>query len=55
LIRQYVPKGRHLATLTHKEVQMIQDKLNNRPRKRLKFKTPNQVFYNCVKRRALRA
>jgi transposase, IS30 family len=55
LIRQYVPKGRHLATLTHKEVQIIQDKLNNRPRKRLKFKTPNQVFYNCVKRRALRA
>jgi transposase, IS30 family len=55
LIRQYVPKGRHFATVTNKEVQMIQNKLNNRPRKRLKFTTPNLVFYNCVKRRALRA
>jgi IS30 family transposase len=55
LIRQYVPKGRHFSTLTHEEVQMIQDKLNNRPRKRLKFKTPNQVFYTSINRRALRA
>jgi transposase, IS30 family len=55
LIRQYVPKGRHFSTLTQEEVQMIQDKLNNRPRKRLKFKTPNQVFYTSINRRALRA
>ncbi len=55
LIRQYVPKDRHFSTLTNEAVQMIQDKLNNRPRKRLKFRTPNHVFYTSINRRALRA
>jgi len=55
LIRQYVPKGRHFGTLTHEEVQLIQDRLNHRPRKRLGFKTPHQVFYTSINRRALRA
>ena len=55
LIRQYVPKGRYFSTLTDDEVQMIQDKLNNRPRKRHKFKTPYQIFYTSINRRALRA
>ena len=39
------PKGTDFQTLTHKEVQGIMDKLNNRPRKCLGFKTPNQVFF----------
>lgn len=55
LIRQYAPKGRHFSTLTHEEVQLIQDRLNHRPRKRLGFKTPYQVFYTSINRRALRA
>ena len=38
-----------------KEVQLIQDRLNHRPRKRLGFKTPHQVFYTSINRRALRA
>ena len=45
LIRQYLPKSTDFQTLTHKEVQDIMDKLNNRPRKCLGFKTPNQVFF----------
>jgi len=45
LIRQYLPKGTDFQTLTHEEVQDIMDKLNNRPRKCLGFKTPNQVFF----------
>ncbi|MGE6794977.1 IS30 family transposase, partial [Psychrobacter okhotskensis] len=28
------------------EMQDIENKLNNRPRKRLGFKTPMQAFYN---------
>jgi IS30 family transposase len=28
-----------------KEGQMMEDKLNNRPRKSLNWKTPNEVFY----------
>ena len=55
LIRQYAPKGRYFDTLIDKEVQLIQDRLNHRPRKRLGFKTPHQVFYNSINRRALRA
>lgn len=54
LIRQYAPKGRDFGTLTDEEVQLIQDRLNHRPRKRLGFKTPHQIFYSSINRRALR-
>ena len=45
LIRQYLPKGIDLRGVSINTVQQIADKLNNRPRKCLGFKTPNQVFY----------
>ncbi len=45
LIRQYFPKNRDFATITGREIQSVMDKLNNRPRKCLGFKTPNQVFF----------
>lgn len=45
LIRQYLPKKTDFQSLTQKDIQSIMDKLNNRPRKCLGFKTPNQVFY----------
>lgn len=44
LIRQYLPKGKALDRVTDDEISMIQDKLNNRPRKTLGFKTPNEVY-----------
>ncbi len=44
LIRQYLPKGADFHSLTHVQVRNIMDKLNNRPRKCLGFKTPNQMF-----------
>lgn len=44
LIRQYLPKGKSFDDLTGHEVQIIMDRLNNRPRKCLGFRTPNQVF-----------
>lgn len=55
LIRQYIPKSRCFDNVTDDEVQMIQNKLNHRPRKRLGFRTPDAIFYNSIKRRALRA
>lgn len=55
LVRQYIPKSRSLESVTDEELQMIEDKLNNRPRKCLGFQTPNQVFNAAMKRRALRA
>ena len=45
LIRQYFPKGHDFRTITQHQIQMVMDKLNNRPRKCLGIKTPNQVFF----------
>ena len=54
LLRQYVPKKRSLNTVTEDEITMIQNRLNNRPRNRLGFKTPAEVFNQSLKRVALR-
>ncbi len=45
LVRQYFPKKHDFTTVTDKEIATVMDKLNNRPRKCLGFKTPNQVFF----------
>ena len=54
LLRQYVSKKRSMATVTEEEITMIENRLNNRPRKRLGFKTPAEVFHQSLKRVALR-
>jgi IS30 family transposase len=46
LIRQYFPKKRNFATITQQEIEFVMERLNNRPRKCLGFKTPNEVFFN---------
>jgi len=43
-IRQYVPKKSDISKLTDDYVQMIENKLNNRPRKCLLFKTPLEAM-----------
>jgi IS30 family transposase len=53
LLRQYVPKKRAMSTVTDEELRMIQNRLNNRPRKRLGFKTTAEVFHQSLKRVAL--
>ncbi len=45
LIRQYFPKSCDFTTITQKEINCVMDKLNNRSRKCLGIKTPNQVFF----------
>ncbi len=45
LIRQYFPKGKDLSDVTDADILTVMDKLNNRPRKCLGYKTPNQVFF----------
>jgi IS30 family transposase len=44
LIRQYFPKSRDFTNITTKEINRVMYKLNNRPRKCLGIKTPNQVL-----------
>ena len=46
LLRQYFPKKCDLKTITNKEIHSVMNKLNNRPRKCLDFKTPFEVFFN---------
>jgi IS30 family transposase len=45
LIRQYFPKNRDFTTITQQEIDTAMERLNNRPRKRLGFQTPSQVFF----------
>ena len=54
LLRQYVPKKRSMNTVDEEEITMIQNRLNNRPRKRLGFKTPSEVLHQSLKRVVLR-
>lgn len=44
LIRQYLPKGMELDKVTAEDISLIQNRLNNRPRKLLGYKTPNEVY-----------
>ena len=45
LVRQYFPKKYPFANITAKDVQQVEDLLNNRPRKTLGYWTPNEVFF----------
>lgn len=44
LIRQYLPRTTTLATITEDTIRAIQERLNNRPRKKLHWKTPNEMI-----------
>jgi len=48
LIRRYFPKGTDFATISNKSIKEVEKKLNARPRKRLGWKTPYEVFYNMT-------
>jgi IS30 family transposase len=44
-IRQYLPRSTDVSKLTSHDIYIIQEKLNNRPRKCLGYLTPNEFFY----------
>ncbi len=43
-IRRYLPKGTSFQNLTQDQIDYIVERINNRPRKCLGFRTPAQVF-----------
>lgn len=47
-IRYYFPKRTDFSTITDEELKDVEWELNNRPRKRLNFKTPQEVFSEYV-------
>ena len=48
-IRRYIPKWADINDYTDEEIQEIEDKINNLPRKILWYKTPNEVYYMNIK------
>lgn len=48
LIRWYFPKGTDFATITDEDIKAVEEALNNRPRKRLSWKTPLEAFNESV-------
>jgi transposase, IS30 family len=42
LLREYLPKGTDLSVHTPEQIQAIEDELNDRPRKRLGYRTPRE-------------
>lgn len=45
LLRQFIPKKTDFKTVTHKELEKYTELINFRPRKRLNYKSPHEVFY----------
>ncbi|PIP80700.1 MAG: IS30 family transposase, partial [Gammaproteobacteria bacterium CG22_combo_CG10-13_8_21_14_all_40_8] len=44
LLRQYFPKGTDFHTLSQSDVDIAVERINNRPRKTLGFKTATQMM-----------
>jgi len=49
LIRRYLPKGTNFNEIDLKQLQIIQEKLNNRPRKIIGYKTAKEMMDNELK------
>lgn len=45
-IRRYLPKWCDINQYSDEEIQAIEDKLNHKPRKKLGYKTPYEVYHN---------
>jgi IS30 family transposase len=48
LVRQFLPKGTDLSSLTPQKLAYIESMLNDRPRKILDFRTPREVYTEIV-------
>lgn len=46
LLRQFFPKKTSLADITQEDIEKVVKLINNRPRKRLNYLSPSEVF-NC--------
>jgi IS30 family transposase len=44
-VRQYIPKNTNFEKLNNHQIKQIQHKLNNRPRAKLNFYSPKEIFF----------
>ena len=51
LVRRYIPKRTSFDEVSDNEIQMIQYRLNHRPRKSLGYRTPYEVFMQDISRK----
>ncbi|MCY4263416.1 MAG: hypothetical protein OXE78_00980 [Gammaproteobacteria bacterium] len=43
-MREYFPKGTDFPNVSAKQAQVVEDRINNRPRKVLGYRIPAEVF-----------
>ncbi|MDE7134526.1 MAG: IS30 family transposase, partial [Rikenellaceae bacterium] len=48
LLRQYFPKGTDFNNITQEELDNVQRKINQRPRRKLGFCSPKQIFFDLL-------
>lgn len=48
LLREFFPKGTDLSVHTAADLRRVEDNLNNRPRKRLAYRTPNEALASLI-------
>jgi IS30 family transposase len=48
LLRQFFPKKTDFQTVTNEQVAFAVDLINNRPRRTLKYRTPNEIFQKYI-------
>jgi IS30 family transposase len=48
LVRRFLPKGTDFRNLSDEDIARVEYLLNSRPRKRLGWKTPYEVFYELT-------
>lgn len=48
-IRRFIPKGRSIDNISEEKLKMIENILNNTPRKCLSYLTPNEVYERMLK------
>lgn len=48
LVRQYIPKGTDISSVTDAKIRIVRNKINARPRQKLNFYTPTEVFFKNI-------
>ncbi|MFH1444793.1 MAG: IS30 family transposase, partial [Candidatus Peregrinibacteria bacterium] len=48
LLRQFFPKKTDFQSVTHVQVAFAVDLIKNRPRRSLKYQTPNEIFQKYI-------
>ena len=48
LVRRYFPKKTDFSLISNRKIALVEQRLNNRPRKSLGFRTPLEEYRNCA-------